>query len=60
MEELLQQFGYDRAPRKLRRTAKAFCRLAVQVVSELPTDAARCFALRSLLDSRNAILGDKA
>lgn len=52
-DPLLQFFTYEHLPEHLREVSKPFCRLAHQLVTDLPYNSERYMALRKLLEAKD-------
>jgi len=52
-ERLLQFFTYEHLPSHLQTISKPFCKLAQQIVRDLPQNPERTVALRKLLEAKD-------
>lgn len=52
-EFLLQFFEYEHLPDKLKSVSRPFCKLAEEIVKDLPRNPERTVALRKLLEAKD-------
>jgi hypothetical protein len=58
-EHIRQFFDYKHLPEHLQFVSEPFCRLADQIIAELPRNPERTVALRKLLEAKDAAVRAK-